>query len=73
MKALRMISPRGDDTLAVWDETTITPERLQEIQREFDDKMARGYFAANIDTMEITKEFDPNANTLLIPRVQGGL
>ena len=39
MKALRMISARGDDTLAIWDETTVSPERIAEIQKEFDAKM----------------------------------
>jgi len=70
--ALRCMSGRGDDTLAIWDETT-SPERLAEIEKEFNDRVAKGYFGANIDTEELTDKFNPQANMLLIPRVQGGV
>ena len=69
--ALRMISGHGDDTLATWDETT-SQERLAEIEKEFNAKVAEGYFGANVDVETITNRFDPKANMLLIPRIQGG-
>lgn len=71
MRALRMMSSKGDEVLATYDETT-TPDRLKEIEDEFNAKMAKGYFAADLDKETLIREFDPNANIMLIPRVQGG-
>ena len=74
LKKLRMVCAYGDKTLAEWDTQTVSPERLAEIENEFNDKMQRGYFAANISDKRdvLIHEFDPNADILLIPRVQGG-
>jgi len=73
-RSLRMLSLRGDDTLAEWDTTTVSPERIKEIEDEFNKKMKAGYFAADITDKKdvLIKQFDPNADILLIPRVQGG-
>jgi len=69
-----MMCASGDETLAKWDPITITPERLAEIEREFNERLAQGWFAVDIlekrDTL--IHEFDPNAEILLIPRIQGG-
>jgi hypothetical protein len=45
-----------------------------EIETEFRDKMAAGWFAVDINGKrdKLIREFDPNAEILLIPRVQGG-
>lgn len=73
-RSLRMISGRGDDTLATWDPETVSPARLAAIEREFQAKQRAGYFAADLTDGRNTlvKDFDPNADLLLIPRVQGG-
>ena len=49
-------------------------QRLAEIEREFNEKVAQGWFAADISEKRdvLIREFDPNAEILLIPRVQGG-
>ena len=71
---LRMICSDGDKTLAEWDTDTVSTERLAEIETEFKKKMAEGYFAADITDGKnvLVSKFDPNAEILLIPRVQGG-
>ena len=74
---LRMICAGGDKTLAEWTETT-SPERLAEIEQEFKEKMAAGFFAADITNCSkdedgiLIQRFNPKAEILLIPRVQGG-
>ncbi len=74
LRKLRMICAGGDETLAEWDTETVTPERLAEIEKEFTSRMSRGWFAADISDKRdrLIQEFDPNAEILLIPRVQGG-
>jgi len=70
-----MICAGGDKTLAEWDTETVTPQRLNEIEKEFNEKMAQGWFAADISDKKdvLIREFNPQAEILLIPRVQGGL
>jgi hypothetical protein len=74
LRKLRMVCAGGDETLAEWDTEIVTPERLAEIEKEFTDKIAQGWFAADISEKRdrLIQEFDPNAEILLIPRVQGG-
>ena len=69
-----MICAGGDKTLAEWDAETVSPQRLDEIEKEFNEKMAQGWFAADISEKKdvLIRQFDPNAEILLIPRVQGG-
>jgi len=52
----------------------VSPHRLAELEKEFNEKMAQGWFAADISDKRdvLIREFDPNAEILLIPRVQGG-
>ena len=75
LKKLRMICASGDRTLAEWDTETVTPQRLAEIEKEFKEKTAQGWFAADISDKRdvLIQDFDPEAEILLIPRVQGGL
>ena len=70
-RLLRKMSGKGDEVVASWDETT-THTDLDKIEAEFTAKMKQGFFAANLDTNELIQEFDPKADILLIPRVQGG-
>lgn len=69
-KITRM-SGAGDELVAEWTETT-SPERLAEIEKEFNERLAAGYFAADLSTNELVREFKPDTDYLLIPRVQGG-
>ena len=75
LKTLRMICTDGDKTLAEWDTETISPEYLQKIEREFNKKMAQGWFAVDMQEKRnvLIHKFDPNADILLIPSAQGGL
>jgi hypothetical protein len=60
--------------IAEWNTDEISPDRLTEIETEFREKMAAGFFAVDIREKrnQLIREFDPNAEILLIPRVQGG-
>ena len=51
-----------------------SPERLAEIETEFNEMIKKGYFAADITDKknEFIKNFDPNADILMIPKIQGG-
>ena len=75
MHTLRKLSSGGDTEVARWDPKTVTPERLAEIEAEFEALQKRGYFAVNItDGRDVfVDEFDANADLLMIPRVQGGV
>ena len=74
LRKLRMICAGGDKTLAEWDTETVSSQRLAGIEKEFKEKMAEGWFAADITDQRnvLIRKFDPNAEILLIPRVQGG-
>ncbi len=74
-RTIRMMCSGGDMTIAEWDTSTVTPERLKEIEHEFKTKMDQGWFAADIGEGRNTliKEFDPQTDILLIPRMMGGL
>jgi hypothetical protein len=74
LRKLRMICAGGDKTLAAWDTETLDPAHLEEIEREFEKKMSEGWFAADISDKRnrLIRRFDPSAEILLIPRVQGG-
>ena len=74
LRQLRMLSAAGDETLAEWNTETLSPQRLQELEAEFNAKMKQGFFGVDITNGRnkfITK-FDPNADTLLLPAVRGG-
>ena len=74
-KAIRILCSGGDQILAEWDTETVGPERLSEIEKEFNEKIAQGWFAADISEKRnvLIGRFDPNAEILMIPRVQGGM
>jgi hypothetical protein len=69
-----MLCAAGDKVIAEWDTDEISPDRLVEIETEFKEKMAAGWFAVDIHDKrnELIREFDLDAEILLIPRVQGG-
>jgi hypothetical protein len=74
IRTMRMICNQGDRVVAEWDTETVSSERLAEIETEFKVKMAAGWFAVDITEKRdrLIRQFDPNAEILLIPRVQGG-
>ena len=74
IRSMRMICSQGDKVLAEWDTDVVSPKRLAEIESEFNRRMAAGWFAVDINEKrdKLIREFDPNAEILLIPRVQGG-
>jgi hypothetical protein len=74
VRKLRMLSAAGDEILEEWDTETVTPERLDEIETQFNSKMQQGFFAVDITDgrNKFMRKFDPNAETLLIPPVKGG-
>jgi hypothetical protein len=74
-RKLRMMCIGGDKTLAEWDTETVLPEQLAEIEKEFNEKVAQGWFAADISDKRdvLIQDFNPKAEILLIPRVQGGI
>ena len=74
IRTMRMLCAAGDKVIAEWDTDTINPDRLTEIETEFEKRMAAGFFAVDIHEKrnQLIREFDPNAEILLIPRVQGG-
>jgi hypothetical protein len=69
------MSHHGDDVLAEYDVDVTSPERLKAIENEFNGLMQNGYTAADITDKkdEIIHQFDPTADILLIPRMQGGI
>ena len=74
LRKMRMLCAGGDRTLAEWDTDTVSPQQLEELEAEFNLRMKQGFFAADLTdgrNVLITR-FDPNADTLLIPRVKGG-
>lgn len=80
LKKLRIMCAGGDKTLAEWDTETVSPARLAEIEREFNEKIAQGWLAADITVADpktgtdgkLIRQFDQNADILLMPRVRGG-
>ena len=74
VRKLRIMCAGGDETLAEWETETISQERLDEIETLFNSKRKQGFFAVNITDGRntLTKKFDPNGDTLLIPPVRGG-
>ena len=73
MRTMRKMSHKGDERVAEYGETT-SPDRLGEIEAEFDKYMKQGWFAADVTDGKaiLIKKFDPAADILLIPCVHGG-
>lgn len=72
IKKLSRMSCKGDEAVAEWDTETVTPEALAAIEAEFNQLVKDRYFAADLDKKELIREFDSEANMILIPRMQGG-
>ncbi len=73
-RQMRRMSVMGDEVVREWDTETATPEKLKEIETEFNDFMVKGYFAADIaeGKNEIINKFDVNSEILLMPKMAGG-
>ncbi len=74
IRTMKMLCSDGDKTIVEWDNETVSPDRLAEIEREFGNRMAAGWFAVDIKDKrnQLIRYFDPDAEILLIPRVHGG-
>lgn len=70
MKTLKMLSPKGDETLAVWEGTGIA--EFLHAQQVVKERIREGYFLVNTETEEVVKELIDDANHVLIPQIQGG-
>lgn len=75
LRTLRVAYAGGAKTLAEWDSVEVTDLRLTEIKAIFDEKLANQHLAANTtDKADILiREFDKNANILILPKVGGGM
>lgn len=73
-RQMTRMSGKGDEMLKEWDTETVSASELKEIEAEFNKRMKEGYFAADITDgkNEIIQKFDPAADILLMPRMQGG-
>jgi len=77
-RTMKKMSPKGDETVREWDTEAVTPEQLKYITEEFTKLQKQGFFAADITPTEdgakntIIKDFDPQADILMLPRVMGG-
>lgn len=74
-RQMTRMSCKGDEMLKEWDTETVSASELKEIEREFNARMKEGYFAADITPGKesaIIQKFDPSADILLMPRMQGG-
>ena len=69
---LTRMSAKGDEVLCEWDTATISDTELAKIESEFNQKVKEGYFAADLQSNEIIKNFDSNTDILLLPRMAGG-
>lgn len=73
-RSIVKMSGKGDEVVAEYAAGVTSPERLDEIEKEFQEMIQSGYFAADITDKrnEFIKDFDPNADILMIPKIQGG-
>ena len=73
-RTMRVMSTNGDDQIAEYEVGVTSPERLAEIEVEFKDFMRKGFTPADITDQRdtIIDKFNPNADILMIPRIQGG-
>jgi len=74
LRKMRKMSVGGDETIFEYDVDVTSPDRLLEIESEFNRWMMHGNFAADITDKRdvLIQEFDPTADILLMPRVSGG-
>ena len=76
LRTLRKMSPAGDTIVADWNTETVSPERLKAIEKEYNKLIALGYTPVDItdkkDEIVTGRAFNPEADTLMLPRLQGG-
>ncbi len=74
-RSIRKCSSGGDTLLAEYDTDTVTPERLQEIEKEFNELMSKGGMVA-FDVTDHKDEqirgFKPDADIMFGPQIVGG-
>lgn len=74
VRKMMKMSSAGHEDVCEWDTETVSPDRLKEIEIEFQQRLREGWWAADVTDKRdvIIHEFDPSADILLMPRVQGG-
>ncbi len=73
-RSMVKMSGKGDEMVAEYAPGVTSPERLDEIEAEFNAMMAKGYSAFNITDKENEqiRAFDPAVDILMVPVIQGG-
>lgn len=74
LKTMRIMGIDGDKIMAKWDTETVSSDLLAQIEAEFKEKIAEGYFAVDITDKrnKFINKFNSNADILLMPSVKGG-
>ncbi len=73
-RSIRKLCAGGDAAVCEWDTETVTKERLEMIETEFRQMIVRGHTAFDITDKRDSqiREFNPDADTLMVPRMVGG-
>ena len=70
-RSMSMMNHKGDEVVAEWD-VECSPERMAEVEKEFNQKLKEGFFAADLNTNEVIHEFR-DTDIVLIPKITGGV
>lgn len=74
-RSIRRLSSGGDTVVRQWDTETVSEETLKEIQRDYEKLVGDGHTPFDVTDKKDELQrggFDPKADTLMIPRMQGG-
>lgn len=73
-RQLRKMSGKGDELVCEYDSAVDSKAKLKDIEDEFSKLQKSGYFAADITDgkNELIRQFDPEADILMIPAMRGG-
>lgn len=75
-RSMRILSSQGDTVLHEWDTDTVTKDKLKEIEDDYNKLVKEGKIPADItdkkNEIVTGKEFNPDADILFIPHIQGG-
>ena len=75
LRSIRRLSCGGDTVVKEWDTETVSEEKLKEIEKEYNQLVKDGHTPFDITDKKDELQrggFDPKADTLMIPRLQGG-
>lgn len=74
-RTMRKMSPMGDEPVAEYEVGVTSEAEMKKFESEFKAWVKNGGVAADITDQRdvLIDKFDPKADILLIPRVQGGV